>query len=161
MQNYNNGYDFYQKPSFPTSVKVICILEFVFKGLSLLFSTMGLMGGAFLSVSYMNVGRTVNYSFFSVVMRLIACVIVIVSAILILNRKKVGIWLYYGGYAIIFILTVISYIPLMSNTFITNDATRIGYTLGVIIGVILGIIMLLILPILMSVFVFKNKEIFE
>lgn len=124
----------------PTGVKVIAIIEFIFKGFAIIFSLIGMafIGSAssMLSKAELDQVNSAMPSTGLIVGSIIAYIVIIIGAIMLLKKNKVGLYLYIAAYIVTFVLGIISS----------------GLSLFSIVG--------LILPVLMVVFVMKDKELF-
>lgn len=124
----------------PTGVKVIAIIEFIFKGFAIILSlfSMAFIGSAssMLSKAELDQVNSAMPSTGVLVACLIAYIVIIIGAIMLLKKNKVGLYLYIVAYIVQFVLGIVS----------------TGFSPFSIVG--------LVLPVLMVVFVMKDKELF-
>ena len=124
----------------PTGVKVIAILEFVFKGFGIIGSLFSLIfvssASSILSSAELDQVNAVMPSTGLVLACVAAYIAIIVGAAMTLKKNKIGVFLYFIAYVVVFILNIV----------------QAGFSVFSVLG--------LILPILMAIFISKEKELF-
>ena len=132
-EDINNG----ERPQFLT---VLCILTFIWSGLSVLGGVMGLVGISALS-SFATVGGSIIWS----LLGLIAAGLCLFGAVQMWGLKKQGLMLYFVGSVLAIIITILNTISLQSqladiggDEAFNSVASTVGYS-AVVIGVIITI----------------------
>lgn len=124
-----------EKQKLPTSVKVVSIIQ-------LAFNVLGLIGTVLTLAKYESVkslvvstgGKVPSFGVYAILG--IIVLVELIGVILIMNKNKIGIFVYFAAVIINFIISI--------------AATQ--FSIGSLVG--------LVLPILMAIFIFQNKKVY-